>query len=162
MLSGIGDSFILADWEANGKAGYLGTTKTPPEGGVFVDRWRFGNLQSRLNLKAPGFKESLRNVLGIFVPTSPLAQTGRPDVLIRCELELLDDLFKGGHGGYNGADGLRLAPIRISSTFCHLVLFSLERSGVCFLLALGTWLGILVVLEQLYVFYFKDIFFKNQ
>ena len=30
------------------------------------------------------------------------------------------------------------------------------------LLALDTWLGILVVLEQLYLFYFKDIFFKNQ
>ena len=134
-------AFILADWEAIGKERYFRTTKTPPEGGVSVDSQRSGILQSRLNLKAPGFKERLRNVLGILVPTGPLAQTGRPDVLIRGELELLDDLFEGGHGGDNRADGLRLAPIRISSTFCHLVLFSLERSGVWFLKCLGRRAG---------------------
>ena len=96
------------------------TTKAPPEGDAFAGP-NCRNLQGRFNLKAPGFKQGLRDVLRVLVPTGPLTQTGRPDVLIRGELELLDDLFEGSHSGHNGADGLRLAPIRISTTLCHLI-----------------------------------------
>src|ERR1039458_3764732 len=96
------------------------TAKAPPEGGAFTGNTQKGNgLQSGFDLKAPGFEKSLGDVLGIFVPASPLPQTGGPDVLVRAELELLNDLFEGGHGGHYRAYGLGLAPIRISTTFCH-------------------------------------------
>src|ERR1039458_7320916 len=47
-------------------------------------------LQRRLNLEAPGLKQRLRDVLRVFVAPSPLPQTGRPNILVWAELELLD------------------------------------------------------------------------
>jgi hypothetical protein len=77
------------------------------------------DLQRRLDLEAPGFKKSFRNILGVLVSPSPFPQPSRPDVLIGAKLELLHNLLEGGHSGDNGANGLRLAPVRITTTFCH-------------------------------------------
>ena len=76
-------------------------------------------LQRRFNLKTPGFEQSLRDIFGIFVAPRPLPQTGGPDELVRGQLELLCDLLEGGDCGYNRANGLWFAPIRISTTLCH-------------------------------------------
>jgi hypothetical protein len=101
---------------------------------IFLERTTIGltaiGLQRRFDLEAPSLKQRLGYILGILVPASPLPQTGRPDILIRAELELLDDLLEGGHGGHYGADGLRLAPIRISTTLCH-DLVSLKKKMHC-------------------------------
>src|ERR1700722_6381291 len=85
----------------------------------FFQHERGGGLQRRFDFESPGFQESLRDVLRILVPASPLPKTGGPDVLVRAQLELLHNLFERGHSRYNGADGLRLAPVRISTTLCH-------------------------------------------
>src|ERR1700722_14389003 len=52
-------------------------------------------LERRLDFKSPGFKQCLRNILGIPVAARPFAQASRADVLIRGELEFLYNLLKG-------------------------------------------------------------------
>src|SRR5215831_9726084 len=140
-LSGIGNNLHSRRLRAPRQRELLKGNKNATRRRRFVDRHRTRNLQSRLDLKAPCFKERLRNVLGVFVPTGPLSESGGPDVLIRGQLELLDDLLEGGHGGDDGPDGLRLAPIRISSAFCHLVFCSSERSGIALPATSGDWWG---------------------
>src|SRR6202041_3763543 len=109
-------------------------------------------LQRRLNLKSPGLKQSLGNILGVLVPPRPLPKSGGPNVLVRAELELLHYLFEGGHCGHYGAYGLRLAPIRISTTLCHrfgvlrrVDLPSLPRDGLGGLQSLQRKLQILIL-----------------
>ena len=77
------------------------------------------SLQRGFDLKAPGLEKGLRDVLGILVAARPLAEASRPDVLVRGQLELLGNLLKRGNCGHDRADGLRLAPIWISTTLCH-------------------------------------------
>src|SRR5580658_7698105 len=95
------------------------TAKAPLEGGAFWSTANLKKLQRRFDLKTPGFKKGLRDVLRILVPASPLPEAGGPDVLVRAELELLYNLLEGGHSGHYGTDRLRFAPIRISTTLCH-------------------------------------------
>src|SRR6185437_857825 len=76
-------------------------------------------LQRRLDLKAPGLQQRLRDVLRVLVAPRPFAQAGRADVLIGSEFVLLHHLLKGGDGGDYRADRLRLAPVGISTTLCH-------------------------------------------
>src|SRR5581483_5358526 len=114
-FEGIGSSYCRLEPGDKGTMdrGNQGETKAPHKGGAFglaIER----ALQRRFDLESPGFQKRLRDILGILVPAGPLPKTGGPDILIRCELELLDDLFKGGHSRHYRADGLRLAPVRIS------------------------------------------------
>jgi hypothetical protein len=60
--------------------------------------------------------------------------------LIRAELELLDDLFKGGHCGHNRANGLWFAPIWISTTLCHRFVVLKKRVTCTYIL--GSGLGV--------------------
>jgi hypothetical protein len=105
--------------EANTKSARPDKQKRHPQAALLVIRQKKKGLQRGFNLKTPGLEEGLRDILGILVPACPLPQAGGPDVLVRAELELLDDLLEGGHCGYNRTNGLRLAPIRISTTLCH-------------------------------------------
>lgn len=50
-------------------------TKTPPAGGALAQRDET-RLQRRFDLKAPSFEKCLRDILGILVAASPLAQAG--------------------------------------------------------------------------------------
>ena len=92
----------------------------PPSSGG-TSQFQSQNLQSRLNLKSPGFQQSLRNVLRIFIPTGPLTEPGGPNVLVRCQFEFLYYLFEGCYRRDNRPNRLRLAPVRISTTLCHIV-----------------------------------------
>ena len=76
-------------------------------------------LQRRFNLKSPGLEKGLRDVFGVLVAARPLAEASRPDVLVRGQLELLGDLLKRGNCRHNRANGLRFAPVRVSTTLCH-------------------------------------------
>ena len=76
-------------------------------------------LQSGFDFETPGFEERLGDIFGILVAASPLTQTGGAKVLVRGELVFAHDLLKLGDGGDDWADGLGLAPVRISATFCH-------------------------------------------
>src|SRR5579859_664712 len=77
-------------------------------------------LQRTFNLKAPSLKQRLRNVLAVFIAPRPLPQTGGTDVLIRRQLKLLDRLFKRCHHWDHRPDRLRLAPVRIAASPCHI------------------------------------------
>src|ERR1035437_3276170 len=88
-------------------------------GGAFAEQTGEKGLQCRFNLETPCFEEGLRDILGILVPASPFPQSGGSNELVRAKFELLDDLLEGGHCGYNRPNGLRLAPIWISTTLCH-------------------------------------------
>src|SRR5271168_954323 len=79
------------------------------------------DLQGGLNLESPGLKQGLRDVLRILVSPSPLPQPRRADILIGSQLEFLNHLFERGYGGNDRSDRLRLAPIWISTTLCHLL-----------------------------------------
>src|SRR5579875_2037113 len=99
------------------------TAKAPQMRRFCRNRWLRKYLQRGLDLKTPRFEESLRDVLRVLVPAGPLAEACRTNVLIRGKLELLHNLLEGGNGGHNRPDGLRLAPVRISTTLCHYFLF---------------------------------------
>ena len=90
----------------------------------------FSALQRGLDLESPRFQQRFRNVFGIPIPAGPLAQPRGSNVLIRCKLVLFDHLLKRGHGRDHRSDGLRLAPVWISTTLCHLVSVSLGRIKV--------------------------------
>lgn len=77
------------------------------------------SLQRALNFETPGFEQWFGDILAVFISTSPLAQTSRPNVLIRCQLEFLHCLLKGRNNGDDWPDGLRLAPVRITASPCH-------------------------------------------
>jgi len=86
---------------------------------LLLNRPKKKGLQRRFNLETPCFEQGFRDILGILVPASPFPQTGGSNELVRAEFELLHNLLEGGHCGYNRPNGLRLAPIRISTTLCH-------------------------------------------
>jgi len=79
-----------------------------------------------LDLETPSFQKGLRNVLRVLVAASPLAQSRRPDVLVRRQLELFYDLLKRCYRRNNRADWFRLAPVRVSTTLCHMLLIPLR------------------------------------
>src|ERR1700733_12488100 len=91
---------------------------------------RWSNLKGRLDFEAPRLEEGFGDVLRVTVPAGPLAQTGGADILIRSELKLLDHLLEGSHGRNNRADWLRLAPIRITTTLCHVEFVLCNESDV--------------------------------
>src|SRR5665213_1163715 len=98
---------------------FLGAnSKSAAQGQRFCEENQEG-LQRRFDLKPPGLEQRLRDILGILVTPRPLPKTGGPDILVRGQLELLHDLLEGGYSRHNRADGLRLAPVRISTTLCH-------------------------------------------
>src|SRR5580658_865828 len=76
-------------------------------------------LQRGLDLEAPGFQKRLWDVFGVLVAASPLAQAGRPQVLVGGELVLAYNLFKFGDGWGDRPDRLGLAPVRISASLGH-------------------------------------------
>src|ERR1019366_5191716 len=93
-------------------------SKSAAQGQRFCEENQEG-LQRRFDLKPPGLEQRLRDILGILVTPRPLPKTGGPDILVRGQLELLHNLLEGGYSRHNRADGLRLAPVRISTTLCH-------------------------------------------
>lgn len=86
----------------------------------FTDR-NAQQLKRGFDLKAPCFQQRLRDVLRIPITTSPFPKTGGAQELVRGELEFLHNLLKSCDGGHDRADWLRLAPIWISTTLCHVV-----------------------------------------
>jgi len=84
-------------------------------------------LQSGFDFEAPGFEERLGDVFGILVAAGPLAQPCGAQILVGSELVFADDLLKLGDGGDNWANGLGLAPVRISATLCHETCLSYKR-----------------------------------
>src|ERR1700690_1175184 len=86
--------------------------KRRPKAALFSKECCKNGLQRRFDLKAPGLQQRLGDILRVLVPASPLPQPGRPDVLVRCKLELLDDNLERGQCRHYRTDGLRLAPIR--------------------------------------------------
>lgn len=94
--------------------------KKAAKGGHFSKQLILNSLQSTLNFKTPGFKEGFWYVLAVFISARPLAEASRPDVLIRRQLEFLDCLLKGGDNGDDWPDGLRLAPVWITASPCHI------------------------------------------
>ena len=79
----------------------------------------FWNLQSGFNLKAPCFQKRLRDVLRVLIAARPLAQPRRPQVLVRGELILANDLFELSDRRSNGPDRLGLPPIGVSASLGH-------------------------------------------
>src|SRR5271170_2399236 len=77
------------------------------------------HLQRGLNLESPRLKKRLRNVLRILVSTGPLTEPCRTNVLIGCELEFLHNLLERCYRWNNRPDWLRLAPVGITTTLCH-------------------------------------------
>lgn len=77
-------------------------------------------LQRRLDFEAPGFQQGFRNILRVLVAPCPLTQAGRANVLIRRQLELLHRLFERCNYRDDRPDGLRLAPVRITASLCHI------------------------------------------
>src|SRR5258705_2014837 len=92
-------------------------------GGVSNPIW---NLQRRLDLKTPGLQQRLRNILRILVPPGPFTKPGRTNVLVRCQLELLHHLLERCDRRNNRPNRFRLAPVGISTTFCHLYQYLFE------------------------------------
>src|SRR5262249_49961270 len=78
------------------------------------------SLQCRLNFESPGLQQWLRNVLGVLIAPRPLPQTGGAEVLVWGQLELFHCLFERGHNGDHWANRLRLAPVRIAASSCHI------------------------------------------
>src|SRR5712675_2637596 len=76
-------------------------------------------LQRGFDFEAPGFQKRLGDVFGVLVAASPLAQTGRAQILVWSEFVLAHNLLKLRNGRDNWADGLGLAPVRISATLRH-------------------------------------------
>src|ERR1700704_773292 len=76
-------------------------------------------LQGGFDFEAPSLKQRLRNVLGVLISARPLAQAGRPQVLIGREFVFPNHLFELGNGRGNRPDRLRLAPVGISTSLCH-------------------------------------------
>ncbi len=74
--------------------------------------------QGGFDLEAPRFQQRFGDVLRVPVPASPFAEPSGADILIGSELELLDDLLKGSHGGHDRADRLGLTPVWIATTLC--------------------------------------------
>src|SRR5580698_5260398 len=82
-------------------------------------------LQCRLNLESPGLEQRLGNILRILIPPSPFAKSRRSNVLVRCKLELFHNLLERCYRRNNRPYRLRLAPVGISTTLCHLYQYPL-------------------------------------
>src|SRR5215813_2899089 len=76
-------------------------------------------LQGGFDLKAPCFQQRLGDVLGILVPSCPLPQTRRPQVLVGGELILAHHLLELGDRGGDRPNGFRLTPVWVSASLCH-------------------------------------------
>jgi hypothetical protein len=100
--------------------------KRPPGGGLSSASNSI--LESGFDLETPSLKQRLRDVLGILVTARPLAQPGRPQVLVRSELILFHHLLKLSDSGDNWTDWLWFAPVWISASLGH------ESSLIRFLL----------------------------
>ncbi len=87
-------------------------------------------LQGGLDLETPRLKQRLWNVFRILVAACPLPQARRANILVRRKFEFLHDLLERSHCGDDGANRLRLSPIRISTTFCHCWLVSPSENAV--------------------------------
>jgi hypothetical protein len=77
------------------------------------------NLQGRFDLKTPGLKQGLRDVLGILIAPRPLAQPGGTEILVRSQLVLLYHLLKFSDRGDDRSNRFGLAPVRITASFRH-------------------------------------------
>src|SRR5260370_40443768 len=76
-------------------------------------------LQSVLDFKTPSLKQRLRNILGVLVPASPLAQANRALILVRGQLKLFYVLLERGYDADDRVNRLRLTPVRICATLCR-------------------------------------------
>src|SRR5947209_7219524 len=91
--------------------------KRPPKTGGLSE---LSSLQRRLDFKTPGFQQRLWNIFGVLVTPRPLTQAGRANVLVRGEFEFLHCLFKRSDDWDDRTNRLRLAPVRITASFCHI------------------------------------------
>src|SRR5215472_19267369 len=77
-------------------------------------------LEGRFNFESPGFQKRFWDVLRILVTARPFAQPCRAEILIWSELELLHRLFERGDNRDHRPNRLRLAPVRIAASSCHI------------------------------------------
>jgi hypothetical protein len=98
--------------------------RRPQRGRRFFLQWNdngvTSHLQSRLNLKSPGLEQRLGNILRILIPSGPFTKSRRSNVLVRCQLELFHNLLERCYRRDNRPYRLRLAPVGISTTLCHI------------------------------------------
>src|SRR5271155_4355270 len=95
-------------------------------GGVFC----FGpatRLQRGFDFKTPSLEQRLRDILRILVAPGPFAQPCRTHVLIGSQLKLFNHLFERSDSRDHRAYRLRLAPVGITTSFCHLIRYPLGR-----------------------------------
>lgn len=99
--------------------------ETPPARGsaLFLQpnyKIQIKHLQCGFDLESPRLKQRLRNVLRVLISTGPLTKSCGANVLVGRELELLHNLLERCYRWNNRPDRLRLAPIGISTTLCHI------------------------------------------
>src|SRR5579862_5290348 len=82
---------------------------------VNPDPW----LQGGFDFKTPGFEQGLGDVLGVLVPARPLAQPGRPQILIGGKFIFVHHLLELSDRGSHRSDGLGLAPVGVSASLGH-------------------------------------------
>src|ERR1700683_1517996 len=78
-------------------------------------------LQRGFDLKTPSLEERFRDILRILVAPGPFAQPCGTNILIGGQLKFLDYLFERSDSRDYRAYRLRLAPVRITTSFCHLI-----------------------------------------
>src|ERR1700733_2043404 len=100
--------------------------KNAARGGVLFSAFPLG-LQSGFDLKAPSLEKGFRDILRILVAASPLAQPCGTHVLIGGQFKLFHNLFERSDSRDDRAYWLRLAPVRITTSFCHLIRYPLGR-----------------------------------
>jgi len=78
-----------------------------------------------IRFQIPRPREALPGCTRILVAPGPLAQPGGTHILIGSQFKFFDNLLKRSDSGDYGAYRLRLAPIGITATFCHLIRYPL-------------------------------------
>src|ERR1700722_18112368 len=84
-------------------------------------------LQRGFDLKTPSLEERFRDILRILVTPGPFAQPCGTNILIGGQLKFLDYLFERSDSRDYRAYRLRLAPVWITTSFCHLIRYPLGR-----------------------------------
>src|ERR1700688_1152139 len=101
--------------------------KNAARGGVSLLCGSPFGLQSGFDLKAPSLEKRFRDILRVLVATSPLAQPCGTHILIGGQFELFHNLLERSDSRDHRAYWLRLAPVRITTSFCHLIRYPLGR-----------------------------------
>src|SRR5277367_2100064 len=101
--------------------------KNAARGGVLCSAFPLFVLQSGFDLKAPRLEKRFRDILRVLVAASPLAQPCGTHILIGGQLKLFHNLLERSDSRDHRANWLRLAPVWITTSFCHLIRYPLGR-----------------------------------